>query len=623
VSSMTLTIDRIEISPFNVRTWRPDATNTASLEASILEKGLIDPIQVHPMKGRKDVWGAIDGQRRSRALRALVKAGRLPADWPVPVKVHADKTDAELIELSLVANDERLELREHERCAAVARAARLGHSVEQIARALAMKPADVERRLRLGNLAPAVFDAFSAGRLSPDLAHAYAATDDTELQAATFARLDAGPAYAHTPQAVRAAMKVGDLELERLLRFVGADAYRAAGGRYTLDLFAEEADQRGRVVDEPLLQKLAEERFAAIRSEARAATGRPALRFVPRPPQSEWGYSDRQLQLQPRAGGKLPDGDVVGAIEIDGAGAATVTYWWASRAAKQGTAGDRRPAPPTSSTPRTVDRTAIGDAVHDRYHAAPAADAVIKEDEGLSQDAIQALRELRRAVLRAILVADADRGGAVATDWLVWSQLRLLVGRDRHAAVGMERIGTEAIGALEVARKAAALVDASGIKDPVERALAELAEQSFLAGDDLVDAFLDYRSSPARLKHLAAAIVAGLAAQRSLAAPGYVRPIHDAVAVAAGFEDPAAIRALGWDPTAELLALSPKLPRIALVAETVDEVTRRRWRGLKNDELTDCVLRVAHAAEDWMHPLLAFNPTASAGARGELQEAAE
>lgn len=89
--STTLTIDQIEISPLNVRTHRPDAEDTGALEASILADGLLNPIVVHPMLGRKGRWGAVAGGRRTRAIKALVGRGDLPRDWPslLDAEVHA------------------------------------------------------------------------------------------------------------------------------------------------------------------------------------------------------------------------------------------------------------------------------------------------------------------------------------------------------------------------------------------------------------------------------------------------------------------------------------------------------------------------------------------------------
>lgn len=247
---------------------------------------------------------------------------------------------------------------------------------------------------------------------------------------------------------------------------------------------------------------------------------------------------------------------------------------------------------------------------------------MIKEEAGLSQDAIQILRSMRRAILRTILVRDADTHGSVARDFLVWSQLRILL--DPSAGrVGIGRIATEEIGGFELAGRARKIVDASGVASPVRDALKELGDQSFIAGEDLAAAFLDFRASSDRLKNLAAAIVAGLALDRSLAAPGYQLPVHEVLAASIpAYADDTAVRD-NWRPTAELLALSPKGQRIDLVEQLVDESTRKRWASLKNDEVTERVLDAVTRAPGWVHPLLRFDINGAIAARTSQLEAAE
>ena len=136
MSSTTLLIDQLCLSPLNVRTYSPDAEDTAGLQASILADGLINPIAVHQMKGSKTKWGAVAGGRRYRAIKALIGNGDLPADYQVRVNVLDGLNDAELIEHSITENLVRRDLRQHELYAGVARAAARGHGVEQIAKGI-------------------------------------------------------------------------------------------------------------------------------------------------------------------------------------------------------------------------------------------------------------------------------------------------------------------------------------------------------------------------------------------------------------------------------------------------------------------------------------------------------
>lgn len=606
MSSTTLTIDQIDISPLNVRTYRPDIEDTSALEESILERGLIQPIAVHPMRGSKR-WGAIAGGRRTRAIKALVGRGALPADWQVPVSQHVGLSDAELIEISINENLIRRDLREHELFAGVARAAAKGHDAEQISRSLGQHDvAKVRRWIRLGQLPKPIFEALAAGRVSLGQAQAYAATEDAALQVTTFERLSAGPPHAHTPATIRLAMNIGDVEQRRQLAFVGADTYRAAGGWLEPDMFAEPGDDRGRIADVGILQRLVETRMAKLRDEVRVTFDRPDLRFVVKPPQTSLDVADYHLQVSARTEGgpgSLPSGDVVAHIGIDADGEPVVTFWWASRTAKA--AGAPKPVAPVSTGPVAQIRPGAAIDIVASPTARREADAAIKEDAGLGKDAIELLRSLRRVLLRGALVRNADMHGDVGRDYLVWAQARQILGADTSIRVGMRRVHTDDIGGMELSLKARALIDETGAAAPYAEAIREISGQTFITGDDLAEAFADFQASTDRVKNLTAAIVAGFALERSLAADGYALPIHDAIAVATCAADLAVVRET-WTPSAGLIALTPKSQRPDLVAGLVDEATRTRWLTMKGDEVTEHVLEAAKASGEWMHPLLRF-----------------
>lgn len=632
--STTLTIDQIEISPFNVRTHRPDAEDTGALEASILADGLLNPVVVHPMLGRKGKWGAVAGGRRTRAIRALVGRGDLPADYPVKVDIRADLGEAELIEVSIAENLLRKDLRDHELYAAIARAKAKGHDPETIARQLGQHDiGKVRKWARLGELAKPVFAALVDGRIGTEIASAYAATADVALQAAIFTRLTEGNGY-HTAAAVRTALKVGDREEARLLTFVGEAVYRAAGGGYELDLFADVEPDRGRVTDPDLLRRLAEERIASIRDEVRTRNSVPDLRFVPEPPQTEWGGPDYQLQVTPKRDGDRLDlpapakgnGPIVAHVAIDAGGEPVISYWWESRKAKF---GSDRPDKPVSAGPVIKP---IGDAIADvnRIGARAAADAAIKEEEGLTQDNILVARAYRRQILRGLLIDDARAGGDVAADYLVWSQLRMLVARgtgNTSSALGIRSLSESSVtGAFQALQKITDALGEQPATRTIAQALFELESQTFVTDPDLGDAFLDFRCSPTSLKRLAAAVVTGIALEGSLAAPGYARRSHEVavwqmlppMAFVDGYADEQVRR--HWTPKPSFLTALPKPQLLAIAEPFVDAKTHAAWGKLKSAELVDHVARVlagAHpsikadareAAARWVHPLLRFDP---------------
>ncbi len=603
MTSTTLTIDQIRLSPFNVRNRIPSVEDTATLEASILVEGLRVPIDIHRMRDSK-LYGAFAGRRRYYAIKRLVERGDLARDWPVPHKVHT-ASDAELTEMSISENLIRKDMEEHELYAGVAKAAALGHSAAQIARNLGQSDVrKVERWMRLGQLAPPVFSALVAGTIKGEQAMAYAATADRELQAATFAQL---PSFA-PPVQIRAALKIGDALLRRQLTFVGEAIYRAAGGRYELDLFAEDAIERGRIVDEGLLQRLVEEKMATIREQVRETTGRPELRFIPAPPLFA-GQIDNQLVITPTRKGDrlvLPDNPgVVACIQIDAGGEPAINYWWETRKAKF---GGEKPATvvPMSSGP-------IGHAAVDAS-ARGKADAAIRREEGLGPDATFTLSAQRKAILRAALIDDAEAGGTAALDYLVFAQARALLAAPGGAAerIGMRTIGGDAMAG--VSHDAHALahrhLGAMPATQTTAAAIERIRARPFFVEPSVDAAFLLYRDEDPQVKNVTAALVAGFALDRSLASDDYRVPIHDVVAHLVGADRDDAVRLRYWTPTAELLELFPRAKRDAIGEPFVDRATHRAWSKLTSRDLTaavhTAVARAGGKGAGWVHPLLRF-----------------
>ena len=623
----TITIAQLCLSPFNVRTNEADASNTTALEASLLAHGQIAPIRCHPMAGRKDLYGAHAGGRRYRSFKALIARGDLPADHPIWVDIRSGMTPGQLLEDSLAENLPRRDLRDYETYTAVVRIARSGSSVDDIAEHLGQTTDWVEGCLRLGELAEPIFKALAAEKITKEQARAFGATGDAKLQLAAWEQLG-GDAIDPTVKVdrIRTTMKVGDAQLARLMRLVGEDVYLAAGGRIEPDLFADPALPRDIIWDEPLLQNLADRRLDEARAEARLRVGRPNLQFVPHPPKNSYHGDDYPLQVTPQPDGdhlSLPDGDVVARIYVDEQGAPIVDYWWASRSAKAAgsrpaRAGATRSASPAAVQAETLDTaSAIG---HQFDNARQVADAAIREDEGLSADGVKIFRSVRRQILRGLLVNAAERGSAAVTDYLVWTQLRLAL--DMEARPTKLGVGNSARAPADppIADEHVRSMPASAVwKD----ALAEIAGQSFITSADLVDAFDDYCASNIRLKQLAAAIVTGFSIEGSLAADGYVVPLHDALARHLGvlsIQHDDHVRQY-WTPTEKLLGLIPNKQALAIAKPFVTADAFGSWLKAKAGDVTRRLVQLvnghvvpgqradrAAAAADWIHPLLRFCP---------------
>ncbi|MEA3390038.1 MAG: ParB/RepB/Spo0J family partition protein [Pseudomonadota bacterium] len=312
----TMTIGELCVSPYNVRTNEVDANAIAGMAESLLTRGQLYPLVVHPMParpGKRKTYGALAGGRRYRAFSLLITQGKLPASHPIDVIVRDITDEGELRELSLAENLVRVELRPYEVYAAVARA-HLTRSLKDIADTNGQTVETVRQWARLGNLHPTVFAALEAGQIGTKHAMAFGATDDQDLQLHAFnlfmQRSDRGGD--HAPGVIRRLLKVGDSELTKLLHFVTEKAYRDAGGRYELDLFADQAEERGRVCDEGLLLQMVEAKLertrVLLRQQVANHTPGRGLRFEANPPrEGNFGGWAQDLEISADAADVHPD----------------------------------------------------------------------------------------------------------------------------------------------------------------------------------------------------------------------------------------------------------------------------------------------------------------------------
>ncbi len=630
----TFTIDQLAVSPLNVRFNEEDCKAVDALAASIVEEGLIHGLTLHTIEGEPEwarladgTWasfGVYAGGRRSRAIRKAVDDGRLARDYPIAGKVR-DLPEAEIILLSLEENLHRRELRGYEVHRAIARAAQCGLSPEQISAKSGQAIDWVRRQLRLGELAPEIFQAYVCGSIDVEQAQAFGATDDHDLQRAAFDHLLQLPTYHRSPSAVRTFMKVGDAELKRLLLFVGETVYRGRGGRFELDLFAAEESDRGRIVDESLLRELAEERMAGLRDQVRALVGERDLRFQPAPPTYS-GYTDQSLRIDCFDGAKPPSRSpvarhpvesVVAVIEIEREGEWACSFWWASRAAKG--AADKKSAPKGTSPARSADfAPSGGEALHrgDTIYGDKAHE-IVRDEHGLTKDGLQVMRSLRTGLLRGLLLLSAKRGESVARDYLTWAQLREALGK--QGADSEEKLGARGLSREEYAACHGA--------EPRELVKPYLAEQNagelwadaieqvkrcqWITLEDHVNAFRAYLDAPESEKRTAEAVLAGLALVRSANSPGWQVAVHDALAIELDGSDD--VLRLLFKPTPGFAGQFTKMKRLEIAQPFVGREQFKGWKKLKDKDLSNAVagvLQKADGACNWIHPLLTFGLTA-------------
>lgn len=248
----------------NVRTTGRD-DGVDELAASIAHHGLIHPVAVAP-DGDDGAWIVIDGGRRLEAIGRLRETGEWPEDRGVPCVLQAEGTIAEGRERSLAANIMRIALHPADEVEAFARMAAAGQDADAIARRFGTSPKRVARLAALGGLSPTLLDAWRRGEIDEEIARLFTLAHGHAEQDEIFARLKkrAGP----TTWEVRQALGLDQAEIARNLTYVGVDAYRAAGGSVTEDLFGD----MHRCGDPSLLAELAREKLKG-RAEKLVAEG--------------------------------------------------------------------------------------------------------------------------------------------------------------------------------------------------------------------------------------------------------------------------------------------------------------------------------------------------------------
>ena len=261
-----LTLDTLEPSPENVRKAPPDAAALAELKASLAAHGLIGSLVVRPIESIRPRYAVVAGGRRLAALKALAAEGAIPVNHPVPCRV--DGSDTPPAELSLAENVVRVAMHPADQAEAFGRLAAGGASVAAIAARFGISERLVEQRLRLGNAAPALLDAYRAGALDLDTLQAFAVTADTARQMAVYEELRAGHVRPSPWQVRRMLTEDRVPGTTALARFVGVEAYAAAGGALDRDLFADDAEGEGLWFEDPkLLSDLAMQRLRVAADE--------------------------------------------------------------------------------------------------------------------------------------------------------------------------------------------------------------------------------------------------------------------------------------------------------------------------------------------------------------------
>ena len=272
----SIPLDRLEPSPANVRKTPAGKAAFAELKASIAVHGLLENLVARsanpgenpgtdPGQAPGERYAVIAGARRLAALNALAQEGVIEANHPVPCRIVANGAiDGEL---SLAENVVRVAMHPADQVEAFGALALAGATVADIAANFGVSERIVEQRLRLGHAAPELLDAYRENAIDLETLKAFAVTTDRQRQVAVWEQVkDQG--YRPTGWQIKRMLTDDRIPAgAALARYVGVDAYEAAGGPVLRDLFADEHENGVWLEDPALLMQLALDRLEVAADE--------------------------------------------------------------------------------------------------------------------------------------------------------------------------------------------------------------------------------------------------------------------------------------------------------------------------------------------------------------------
>ncbi|MEZ6878313.1 ParB/RepB/Spo0J family partition protein [Enterobacter sp. KBR-315C3_2022] len=253
-------------SPLNVRIIPYSVDSVRGLADSIEALGLLQNLIVHTLGDGKS--GVAAGGRRLTALQLLAEEGRLTADHTVMVKRVSDDIAALA---SVAENEQRAAMHPAEQISGFRTLAEQGKTPAQIGDALGFGSRHVQRMLKLANLSPSLMEKLAQDELTVEQCQALCLEDDHTRQVEVLESVKAS--WSNAPaHLIKRAITDTEMRTDNVkFRFIGRDAYEAAGGYLREDLFSQE-DGDG-TADSVLVERLVQEKLERIAQDIQQREG--------------------------------------------------------------------------------------------------------------------------------------------------------------------------------------------------------------------------------------------------------------------------------------------------------------------------------------------------------------
>ncbi|MCW2387110.1 ParB family chromosome partitioning protein [Sphingobium sp. B11D3B] len=270
--SRDIPFDRLILSQSNVRRVKA-GVSIGELADDIVRRTLLQSLNVRPIldeKGQETGQFEVPaGGRRFRALELLVKRKQLARDAPIPCVVKSANDSVSAEEDSFAENTFREQLHPLDQFRAMQAMVDKGQDIDSIAAHFLVTPAVVNQRLRLAKVSPTLHDVYAEDGMTLEQLMAFSVAEDHARQEQLWELLT--HSYNKSGAYIRQKLTEDTIRVaDKRVRFVGIDAYVAAGGSVMRDLFEE--DDGGWLTDPVLLDRLVGEKLKA-QGEAIGAEG--------------------------------------------------------------------------------------------------------------------------------------------------------------------------------------------------------------------------------------------------------------------------------------------------------------------------------------------------------------
>ena len=266
--SRDIPFNKLVLSESNVRRTRPEAELDELVHDIGRREDLVQGLNVRAILdadgNETGMFEVPAGGRRYRAIERLVKAKRFPKDGLVPCVVRKSDTKILAEDDSLAENLLRAGLHPLDQFRAFQDMLDKGMTEEEIAAAYLTTVQVVKQRLRLNAVSPVLRDAYAEESMTLDMLMAFTVNHDHERQEQVWEAVH--HSYNRQPWHIRQLLTESTIAAsDKRARFVGIDAYVAAGGAVLRDLF--EDDNGGWLQDPTLLHRLVSEKLTTVAEE--------------------------------------------------------------------------------------------------------------------------------------------------------------------------------------------------------------------------------------------------------------------------------------------------------------------------------------------------------------------